>query len=227
MKYLKKFENDKDNDIRFLILAIDTDANYNKGSYFEAKDVLEKITNVNIEIDGKTPTDHLVDRIASGNSGKYVNWENNDLVKIAKLLVENGAKFRDSDILKILNKQAHDTDEIKKSNELIKLILKTNININYFDKHGSNALMYAIVGDLEHESSRFYNLNVIKKIIESGIDLTHEDEFGQNFINYIEQYSKRQEKKLLSKVNIILFDNKDKENVKDWFLHQDTKKYNL
>lgn len=229
-KYNNFIKENKENMTMFLIDAIKSYVYPFKGNYENVEYAINNGANVNDKINGKTPLDFLIEQEVT-HQGYYVNWEKSNLIKIAKLLVKNGAKFKNSDIVHIFDLQYNlsNIPEIENSNKLISLILKTNIDINYADENGKNALMSAIYSDTahSHESNSFYNLKIIEKIIQHNIDLTHKDNDGKTFIEYVDYHNKKQAKKLKAKIEFILFNNKNLSNVQNWYIFKNSEKYNL
>lgn len=225
MKFIKLFENL--NESISLINAIEERDGNTKGNYQSVVDAINKGADVNFIDNGTTPADTLIEQQIN-YSGRYVDWKKSNLVKIAEILVKNNAKFKDSDIIELLKNQAPDWDEIKNAGKIAILIIPS-VDINYQDENDRNALMWAIEADSSHsyESNRFYNIPVIKKLIENGIDLLQKDKYGNDFMDCTTYHHKKMAKKLKEKLESILLKNQEKENVNEWFLHENAKKYNL
>lgn len=73
-------------------------------------------------------------------------------------------------------------EAISSNNETItNILLSTNIDVNYLNKCGNNAL-HCIFEDISEES--IPNINIIKSLIKSGVSVTHTNEDGFTPLHY-------------------------------------------
>ncbi len=98
-------------------------------------------------------------------------------LEIVKLLIEKGADVNSSDY----NKTALILAFKKNMLEISKFLIKKGANINLKDINKKSALYYAVMNE---------NIELIKELVEAGIDIYGKDELNRTILNYISEMLK-------------------------------------
>lgn len=111
----------------------------------------------------------------------YLNYLSS--FECVKMLINKGANVNDTDIngwspLMYAMHHIERNDEY----ECILFLIKNGANINHVDNYGHTVLMHLLCHSLQH--SNIYIINILKKLIDMGIDINLTDNNGCSALMY-------------------------------------------